>query len=224
MWFLSLACCPPPPVYCSHACKHELSFHLHGPRGLGTCVLEREYWSSTAGTGTLPDHESPVFPYCCITRPGNSSSPRPPLWLRLCVSRAGGDGCSGVGVLGFFTMEGASKDGKLPAKARTPALSDNGASEGWPPPSFRGCQPASQTPIPSPAYLPRTSAHHLPSQPLCFPFGLLVPSSSRLPESLLTSQGWLVLFFLLVSYLPCQIPQLLGAIPSCISLSPVLLS
>lgn len=82
-------CCPP-------ACRHELLLRPRGPRGLGTRVLARVCRSSRAGRGgmlawlLLLHRESPVFPSCGITRPGNSSLPRPPLWPPRCVSSVDG--------------------------------------------------------------------------------------------------------------------------------------
>lgn len=133
VWFLSLGHWSPPP------------FAAPRPVSRSSCLIyvAQAVWECVSLRGSivesLPNHESPVFPNYCITRTGNSYSPRPSLWPRCCVSGGDGDSPSGVGVLGIFTTEGASKDGNLLAKARTPALSDNGASVGWPPSSFRGC-------------------------------------------------------------------------------------
>lgn len=106
----------------------------------------------------------------------------------------------------------------------------------WPKPGPQPCQimgpqwvglpphsGVASPPLRFPSHLPRTSAHCPPSHPLCCPYCLLVPSSSRLPESSFPGQDWLVLFFQLISHLPCRLPQLLGTIRSSISLSRVLL-
>ena len=77
-----------------------------------------------------------------------------------CVSRVDGGGNSGVGVLGFCIMEGVRNDGHLPAKARTPAVSGNGASEGWP-----HSQDASLPPGLPPQPLPT----HLEPVPIVYP-------------------------------------------------------